>query len=126
MMRHTAVYDSEADRQAAVGSVRHVLGQFGNLMMKKGDVINGFPEQVPLEELDGNARVDPEMLEENRMFGRPAEVVEKLKMYNGIGVGAFVYYASMGMDTAQQKRSLRLFIDEVIPEFAEKELAHAD
>ena len=28
-------------------------------MMKTGEVINGFPEQVPLEELDGNVRVDP-------------------------------------------------------------------
>ena len=46
-------------------AIRNVLGKFGNLMMKKGDVINGFPENVPLEELEGNVRVDPKMLEEN-------------------------------------------------------------
>ncbi|WP_101065764.1 LLM class flavin-dependent oxidoreductase [Roseovarius salinarum] len=126
MMRHTAVYDSEADRDSAIASVRHVLGQFGNLMMKKGDVVNGFPEQVPLAELEGNARVDPAMLEENLMFGSPGAVVEKLKMYEDLGVDAFVYYASMGMDMAQQKRSLGLFIDNVMPAFAEPDLAHAD
>jgi len=48
VMRHSAVYETEADREAALASVRHVLGQFGNLMMKRGEVINGFPEQVPL------------------------------------------------------------------------------
>lgn len=125
MMRHTAVYDNEADREATLHAIRNVLGQFGNLMMKKGEVLNGFPEQVPLEELDGNARVDPEMLEENLMFGSPAQVVEKLKLYEDLGTDAFVYYASMGMDMAQQKRSLKLFIDKVMPAFAQKELAHA-
>ena len=125
VMRHTAVYETEEDRCGAIGAVRHVLGQFGNLMMKKGDVVNGFPEQVPLDELDGNARVDPAMLEENLMFGTPEKVVEKLKMYEGIGTDAFIYYASMGMDMDQQKRSLQLFIDKVLPEFRENEMDHA-
>ena len=38
---------------------------------------------------------------------------------------AFVYYASMGMDMDQQKRSLQLFIDKVAPTFADREVAHA-
>ena len=125
VMRHSAVYETEEDRAAAMASIRGVLGQFGNLMMQSGEVINGFPEKVPLETLDGNARVDPAMLEENLMFGSPAQVVEKLRKYEALGVDAFLYYASMGMDMAQQKRSLQLFIDKVMPEFAEKEMAHA-
>ena len=125
VMRHSAVYETEDDRKAAIGAVRNVLGQFGNLMMQKGEVRNGFPDRVPLAELDGNARVDPEMLEENLMFGSPAEVVAKLKRYEAIGVDAFLYYASMGMDMDRQKRSLQLFIDKVMPEFATREMAHA-
>ena len=123
MMRHAAVYDTEADRQAALSSVRHVLGQFGNLMMQKGEVVNGFPERVPLEELEGNVRVDPAMLEENLMFGDPATVIAKLRRYEALGVDAFVYYASMGLDMERQKRSLGLFIDAVMPAFAETEPA---
>ncbi|MEO0749432.1 MAG: LLM class flavin-dependent oxidoreductase, partial [Pseudomonadota bacterium] len=125
VMRHAAVYENEADRQTAMGSIRHVLGQFGNLMMKKGRVNNGFPDQVPLADLDGNARVDPEMLEHNLMFGAPDQVIEKLEAHRAYGADAFVYYASMGMDLKQQKRSLQLFIDKVMPAFAERELAHA-
>jgi len=125
LMRHSAVYDNEEDRAAAMASIRGVLGQFGNLMMKSGEVINGFPEQVPLETLDGNARVDPQMLEENLMFGSPAEITEKLRAYEALGVDAFIYYASMGMDMEQQKRSLQLFIDQVMPAFAEQEMANA-
>ncbi|MEL6998557.1 MAG: LLM class flavin-dependent oxidoreductase [Pseudomonadota bacterium] len=118
MMRHAAVYDTEEDRTAAISSIRHVLGQFGNLMMKRGEVRNGFPDQVPLEELDGNVRVEPQMLEENLMFGSPDKVVEKLKAYEALGVDAFIYYASMGLDLERQRRSLQLFIDRVMPEFA--------
>jgi alkanesulfonate monooxygenase SsuD/methylene tetrahydromethanopterin reductase-like flavin-dependent oxidoreductase (luciferase family) len=125
LMRHSAVYETEEDRQAALGAIRHVLGQFGNLMMKKGEVINGFPEQIPLEELDGNARVEPGMLEENLLFGDPETVTAKLRAYEALGVDAFIYYASMGMDMEQQKRSLQVFIDKVMPAFAEKEMAHA-
>lgn len=118
LMRHTSVYDTKDDRAATMGAIRNVLGQFGNLMMKKGDVVNGFPDRVPLEELEGNVRVEPGMLEENLMFGSPETVISKLRAYEGLGVDAFIYYASMGLDMEVQKRSLSLFINEVMPEFA--------
>lgn len=118
MMRHTAVYATEDDRAAAIGAIRSVLGQFGNLMMKSGEVHNGFPDPVPLDQLAGNVRVDPVMLEENLAFGSPEQVVRKLKRYDALGVDAFIYYASMGLDPERQKRSLRLFCDEVLPAFA--------
>ncbi len=121
MMRHTAIYDNDADRQAALDSVRAILARFGNLMMKTGDVINGFPDPVPLDSLEGNYRVDPTMLEENLMLGSPKAVIAKLKKYQGIGVDAFIYYASMGLGMDQQKRSLQMFIDQVMPAFAEQE-----
>jgi alkanesulfonate monooxygenase SsuD/methylene tetrahydromethanopterin reductase-like flavin-dependent oxidoreductase (luciferase family) len=117
LMRHTGVYDNDADREHTMDAIRNVLGQFGNLMMKKGDVINGFPERVPFDELEGNVRVEPKMLEENLMFGSPDTVIAKLRQYEALGVDAFIYYASMGLDMAVQKRSLQLFINEVMPEF---------
>ena len=118
MMRHTGVWENDADRDATMTAIRQVLGRFGNLMMKKGEVINGFPQQVPFEELQGNVRVDPDMLEENLVFGTPDTVVRKIKQYQDIGVDAFIYYASMGLEMDVQKRSLQSFIDHVMPEFA--------
>ena len=118
LMRHSAVYANEEDRSASLNAIRNVLGKFGNLMMKKGDVVNGFPDNVPLEELEGNVRVDPAMLEENLLFGNPETVIQKLKAYEALGIDKFIYYASMGLDMDVQKRSLKLFIDEVMPEFS--------
>jgi alkanesulfonate monooxygenase SsuD/methylene tetrahydromethanopterin reductase-like flavin-dependent oxidoreductase (luciferase family) len=62
-------------------------------------------------------RVEPEMLAQNLVFGSPDEVIGKIKQYQEIGVDAFIYYASMGLDMAQQKRSLELFINDVMPAF---------
>ena len=118
VMRHAGVWTDAEDRSQTLAAIRSVLGQFGNLMMKRGDVINGFPDPVPLDELEGNVRVDPAMLEQNLMFGTRDEVIAKLKPYQALGVDAFIYYASMGLDMGTQKRSLQNFIDHVMPEFA--------
>jgi hypothetical protein len=53
------------------------------------------------------------------MFGTPEEVVTKLKQYDRLGVDQFTYYASLGLGMKEQKRSLELFINEVMPEFVE-------
>ncbi len=117
LMRHTSVYANETDRQTSMNAVRKVLSQFGNLMMKAGDVTNGFPEEIPMEKLEGNFFVDPGMLEENLMFGSPDQVVEKLKRCEAVGVDTYIYYASMGLGINEQKRSMELFCNEVMPAF---------
>ncbi|MEM8842728.1 MAG: LLM class flavin-dependent oxidoreductase [Pseudomonadota bacterium] len=118
MMRHTSVYTSEADREALMAALIHSLARFGNLMMKAGEVTNGFVEEVPLEKLSGNSRYDPATLHDNLSFGSPDEVTEKIKRYEALGVDASIYNGSMGLDPAQQRRAFGLFIDEVLPAFA--------
>ena len=56
-------------------------------------------------------------LQKNLLFGTPEEIIEKLKLYQNLGVDEFIYYASMGLGHKEQK-SLKLFIEEVMPEFA--------
>ena len=117
MMRHAAVYDNQADKDEAIRAIQTVLGQFENLFRNMDDVHNGFPKKIPLDELQGREQFQPDMLEENLLFGSPDTVIQKLKRYKALGVDEFIYYASMGMDMAAQKRSMKLFCDEVIPAF---------
>ncbi len=118
LMRHASVYDNSKDRDAAIAAIQKSMGMFQNLFLNLGDVVNGFPRQIPLEELADKEQFEPTMLEQNLMLGNPDEVIRKLKLYETIGVDEFVYYASMGLGHEQQKRSLRLFCDEVMPAFA--------
>ena len=82
-----------------------------------GDVKDGFPKEIALKELENREEYNPNMLEENLMFGTPGEVIKKLKLYEDLGVDNFIYYASMGLDHTSQKKSLKLFCDEVLPAF---------
>ena len=78
---------------------------------------NGFPRQIPLEELTDREQYNAKMLEDNLMFGSPDKVIAKLQQYQELGVDEFIYYASMGLSMEQQKRSLQLFCKEVMPAF---------
>ena len=117
MMRHTALYDRKEDWEVPVRAAQRQLGQFENLFKNLGDVTNGFPKEVDLASIANRAEYDPRMLHENLMFGTPDEVIAKLKPYEGLGVDAFIYYASLGLGQKEQKRSLELFVNEVIPAF---------
>ena len=118
MMRHAAVYTNGEDKEKALTAMRMVLGQFENLFKNLGDVENGFTNQIPLNQLVGREQYDSDMLAQNILFGSPDEVITKLKNYESLGVDDFIYYASMGLGQEEQKKSLKLFIDEVMPEFS--------
>lgn len=117
MMRHTALYDRKEDWEGPVRAAQRQLGQFENLFKNLGDVTNGFPKELDLASIANRAEYDPRMLHENLMFGTPDEVIAKLKPYEELGVDAFIYYASLGLGQKEQKRSLELFVNEVIPAF---------
>ena len=70
-----------------------------------------------IQRAENREEYNPNMLEENLMFGTPDEVIKKLKRYEDLGVDNFIYYASMGLDHGSQKRSLELFCEEVLPAF---------
>mgnify|MGYP002832425325 CR=1 FL=1 len=82
------------------------------------DVKEGFPEQVDLSTIVGEDRFNREELQKNLMFGTPDQVIEKLKQYRAIGVDDFIYNASYGLPRDKQKRSLKLFCEEVVPAFS--------
>jgi len=118
MMRHTVVYDRPDQWQVPVNAVQRQLGMFENLFRNIGEVKNGFPEEVELDDLISRDEYEPQMLKKNLMFGTPGEIIEKLKPYEELGVDEFIYYASLGLGHKEQKRSLELFCSEVMPAFS--------
>ena len=117
MMRHTAVSDRASDI-VPIRAAQRQLSQFENLFKNMGDVTNWFPKSIQFDQLGNRAEYDPEMLQRNLMFGTPDEVITKLKLFQALGVDEFIYYASLGLGLAEQKRSLELFINDVMPAFA--------
>ncbi|GJD49347.1 Flavin-dependent trigonelline monooxygenase, oxygenase component [Methylobacterium crusticola] len=117
MQRRTCVYDRPDEWEVAV---RHSLDHgrtFENLFQNIGTVTNGFPEAVPFETVANRANYDPASVRANLMFGTPDEVIEKLQLYEDQGVDQYCLGLSFNLPFALQQKTLRLFIDEVIPHF---------
>ncbi|MBL94389.1 MAG: LLM class flavin-dependent oxidoreductase [Magnetovibrio sp.] len=116
-MRHTVIYEREEDSEVPVKAAMRQLGQFENLFKNLGDVEKGFPREIEFSELENRDEYDSQMLKENLLFGTPEEAIRKLRLYEAIGVDHFIYYASLGLGLKEQKKSLDLFINEVMPAF---------
>jgi len=119
-MRYSAIYARAEDWEPYVKAVMRQGAQFENLFRELGSVTNGFPEEIDIASLAHRAEYDPVMLRTNLMFGTPDEVIEKLRRYAALGIDNFLYCASYGLPMELQRKSLKLFIDEVMPAFAQQ------
>jgi len=121
-MRYTAVVENEVQLDEVVAATYEHMARIDTLRKNIGGVTRGFAEPAELSEFAG---LDPVIgrddLVRNLMFGTPAEIIAKLKEYQDLGVDQYTYGASYGLNMVSQKRSLELFIKEVMPEFDESE-----
>lgn len=121
MQRRTCVYDRKQDWELAVRHSVDYGRYFENLMQNLGGVKNGFPEAVPMEIVTNRDNYNPQAVHDNLMFGTPDEIVRKLQVYEDAGVDQFALGLSFNLPFELQVKTLRLFIDEVMPHFAARE-----
>ena len=82
-------------------------------------MVNGFPQDPDPALLNNRDEYEPGKLMENLILGTPDEAIAKLKRYEALGVDYFCYMGSYGLPIPAQRKSLKLFINEVMPEFQE-------
>ncbi len=120
MLRRTCVYDTadgwKEPVQASIDYGRH----FENLFKNIGVVRNGFPSPVDYATIANRGEYEPQNIRDYMIFGTPEEVIRKLEFYEECGVETFCYGASFGLRHEVAKRSLDLFIREVMPHFRNK------
>ena len=116
-MRHTAIYEKPEDADLYVHAVQQQGKMFENLFRKLAPVENGFPQAPDPSMFSNQGEYNKETIVSNLIFGTPDEAIEQLKPYEELGVDYFCYNASFGAPMEAQKKSLRLFIDEVMPAF---------
>ncbi len=120
MLRRACVYEREEEWRLPVEASIAFGRHFENLFKNIGRVENGFPEPADFDLVANRADYQPAVIRDSMVFGTPAEVVEKLKSYEAAGVEQFCYGASFGLPHAVARRSLELFIAEVMPHFREE------
>jgi alkanesulfonate monooxygenase SsuD/methylene tetrahydromethanopterin reductase-like flavin-dependent oxidoreductase (luciferase family) len=118
ILRSTCVYDEPEDWRVPTDAAMYYSAQFQGLFRTDGAVVNGFPKRVDLGGDEHPGDYAPETLWESLVFGTPGEVVEKLKRYEAVGVDSFCYGSNFGLDHETARRSLELFVSDVMPHFA--------
>ncbi|MEM7207419.1 MAG: LLM class flavin-dependent oxidoreductase [Pseudomonadota bacterium] len=116
-MRYVCVVDREENVDIPLNATVEQTGRFENLFKNLGGVEQGFAEGIDLETLKSRDEFDSESMVENLIFGTPDTVIKKLKRYEDLGVDQFTYNSSYGLNIDSQKKSLRMFVDEVMPAF---------
>ena len=116
MMRFGFAGDNEREIESAVRALARYGRRFENLFRNIGEVRNGFPEPVGDDGDNDPARTHA--ARRHHMVGTPDEIIARLKRYEAMGVDQFCLNMDSGMDGAAKRRSLGLFIKEVVPAFA--------
>lgn len=119
VLRHTYVHDeSDPDgwRPAAEGVNRYYRtfdAWFGNKTAPR----DGFLEPSPVSKFAERPEFEPEALHKSAMIGTPTEVVDRLREYERLGVDEFSFWTDNSLTHEQKRKSLQLFINEVVPAF---------
>jgi alkanesulfonate monooxygenase SsuD/methylene tetrahydromethanopterin reductase-like flavin-dependent oxidoreductase (luciferase family) len=115
--RRVCVYDDPEQAGVAVEAVLRYGRHFETLMQNIGGVHNGFAEPAALETISNRDDYRPDALHDNLVFGTPDEIITKLRMYEKLGFDYFSYGATFGLPHEVARRSLELFVTEVLPAF---------
>ena len=121
MQRRTCVYDKPDGWETAVKHSMDYGRAFENLMQNIGNVREGFPEAVPYETVKGKDNYNPDNIRKNLMFGTPDEAIEKLLVYEAAGVDQYCLGLTFNLPFELQKRTIELFVKEIMPFFAARE-----
>lgn len=118
--RQTVVLEQASDWRRPVDAFVRFGRHFENLFKNLGTVRDGFPEPVPFEQVANREDYDPETIRRNQMIGTPEEIIPRIQRYAEWGVDQYCFHIDGGMPHAEKKRSLELFIRDVVPAFSER------
>lgn len=119
VLRHTYVHpanDPEGWRVGAEGINRFYRtfdAWFGNAEVP----VNGFLAPSPESKFAERPEFELESIHKSSMVGTPAEIIERIRHYEALGVDEYSFWCDNSLSYEEKKKSLELFIQEVVPAF---------
>ena len=118
MLRRICVYGRPDDWRLPLDVAAVHSARFDSLFRNTGAVRDGFAEPVDMAEMAVRGDDHATAIRDGMILGTPDEVVATLRKYQAAGVDQFCYGASFGLPYETARRSLELFITDVMPHFA--------
>lgn len=119
VLRHTFVHSPEEPEGWKVGAaaINRFYRAFDAWFGNKITPTNGFLDPSPEEKFAERPEFSLDSLHRTAMIGTPAEVIERLRHYEELGVTEYSFWSDNSLDHEAKKRSLELFVREVVPAF---------
>lgn len=118
-LRHTFVHPAdEPDAWVpAAEAISRFYRTFSAWAFGKTPPTDGFLPSSPLENFADRPEFELEAIHDAAMIGTPEVVIERIRKYAEWGVDEYSYWIDNSMTHEEKRKSLQLFIDEVVPAF---------
>ena len=117
LLQHTFVAESEADTARLERDLSAFYCTFGAWFQNKRPIRQGFIAPLSAAEMAAMPNYAPDVMGKNLVIGQPDHVISRLKGYEALGYDQYSIWIDSGISHARKKRSLELFIREVMPAF---------
>ena len=117
LLRHTFVGADEAEVVRGARDVSRFYCHFGAWFKNERPVSQGLIQELSEAEMAAMEMFSPIKMRANNVIGTPEEVIARLKHYEALGYDEYSFWIDTGMPFERKKRSLELFIDQVMPAF---------
>ena len=120
ILMHLYVAETEEELQEGAKNI----SEFYHFFMKwfknfagTDKVSKGYMEPITDAEREANPQYAPDVMRKNMVIGTPEQVIERLKKFQALGYDEFSIWVDSHMSFEQKSKSLKLFIDKVLPAF---------
>ena len=117
ILSHTYIAETETELSSASEKFSKFYCEFNSWFMDERPINNGIMKPLGKEEIMEMETYSADKLRENLMIGTPAQIIKRLKKYESLGYDEYSVWMANGMSFKEKKKFLKLFIDEVIPNF---------
>lgn len=118
LLRHTFVGENEDEVQRAAQDISRFYCHFGAWFKNERNVSQGTIDPLTEAEMRAIEMYAPEKMISANVVGTADTVIERLKNYQAMGYDEYSFWIDSGMSHEHKKKSLELFIEQVMPAFS--------
>ncbi len=117
VLRHTYVAETEEEITQGSKDLSRFYNYFGAWFKNERPIEQGLIKELSEEELTKVEMYSPDNMRKNNVVGTPDEVIKRLKHYESLGYDEYSFWLDSSMSYEKKRKSLELFIKEVMPAF---------
>ena len=117
VLRHTFVAETEAELVQGAKDISRFYCYFGAWFKNESPIEQGLIKKLSEEEMSKIEMYSPENMRKNSIIGTHEEAIERIKLCEKLGYDEYSYWVDSSMSFDIKKKSLELFINEVMPAF---------